>query len=312
MRDTPCDPMAGTRPQHPTPDHAGAKLGVAVLSLAVTLVLTGVKLGLGLLTGSLGLLADGLQGLIDVLVTGTTVLFVLLAARGACPRWTTGRERLEALAALLEALLLAIIAVCICYMALQKFLFDHHVARIEAWHLGVVLVAIGADYARALLLGRVAEATGSLALEANAAHFRTDSLGSLVVLAGIWLAHLGWPVADSIATLGLAALLGWTAWRIAWRAAQMLLDIADPAQSLAALEALATHPAVRDVPLLRLHRRSLGYAVVAEVALEPQSLARFAELREELGARLSAVLPDATLVLAPLPQAAADPPGDGG
>lgn len=300
MADIPSHPAAGARHGDLDASGTGLKVTVALFSLVTTVVLTAAKLALGVLTGSLALMADGLQGLMDVIVTAGTVLFVLLAARGACARWTTGRERLEAMAALIEAALLTVIAVCIWYLSLQKFLFAHHVAEIEAWHLTVVVIAIGADYVRAVIVGRVARATGSLALEANAAHFRTDSLGSLVVLGGIWLAHLGWPMGDSLATLGLAAILSWTAWRIGYRAARMLLDIADPADSLAALEALRDHPEVVDVPVLRLHRRAFGYAVVAEVALLPETLPRFAELRAELERQVLGVLPASTLLLAPV------------
>lgn len=311
MSDIRSDSMQGLRIGGLFATRGGLKLAVALFSLATTVVLTAVKLGLGLLTGSLALMADGLQGLMDVIVTAVTVLFIVLAARGACATWTTGRERLEAMAALIEAALLAVIAVCIWYLAAQKFLFDHHVAVIETWHLSVVVIAVGVDFARAVIVGRVARATGSLALEANAAHFRTDSLGSLVVLGGIWLAHLGWPVADSLATLGLAAILSWTAWRIGHRAARMLLDIADPAESLAALEALQSHPAVRDVPVLRLHRQPIGYAVVAEIAVAPESLARFASLRDELARRVAEALPQSTLLLAPVVAAPAPGAPDG-
>ena len=300
MTDTRSEPIADAGSGAHAGTDASAKLAVAVFSLAVSIVLTAVKLGLGLLTGSLALTADGLQGLMDVIVTAVTVLFVVLAARGACATWTVGRERLEALAALIEAALLAVIAVCIWYLAMQKFLFAHHVVVIETWHLVVVVIAVAVDFLRAQIIGRVARTTGSLALEANAAHFRTDSLGTLVVLGGIWLAHLGWPMADSLASLVLAAFLGWTAWRIGHRAARMLLDIADPADSLAALEALSGHPEVRDVPVLRLHRRPIGYAVVAEIAVERDSLARFDRVRADLERRLADVLPHSSLLLAPV------------
>ena len=308
MTDIRSDPVPDTRETDGNANHGSLKLTVAVFSLVTTVVLTAVKLGLGVLTGSLGLMADGLQGLMDVMVTAVTVLFVILAARGACPTWTTGREKLEALAALIEAALLGVIAVCIWYLALQKFLFAHHVAVIEAWHLTVVIIAIAADYGRALIVGRVAQTTGSLALEANAAHFRTDSLGSLVVLGGIWLAHLGWQVADSLATLGLAAILTWTAWRIGHRGGRMLLDIADPAHSEAVLEVLSADPRVLDVPVLRLHRQSFGYVVVAEILLPPGGLAGFGPLRDDLAARVAEVLPHSTLLLAPVEARAEVPP----
>ena len=271
------------------------KLVVAILSFLTTLALTLGKLLLGLVTGSLALLADGLQGLIDVLVTLVTVVFVLVSGRAACPAWTLGRERLEAMAALIEAALLTLIAIGIWYLALQKFVHGAHVAEIELWHLGAISVAIIVDWTRARVVAAVARRTGSLALEANAAHFRADALGSLLVLIGLGLALQGWPMADSLATLGLAAFLFWTAWRVGYRAAEMLLDIADPKQSLAALDALEGHPAVRNVPVLRLHRRARGYDVVAEVELAAGAAPA---LRRELEHRVGAALPTVSVLVA--------------
>lgn len=231
-------------------------------------------------------MADGLQGLMDVINTMCTVLFVLGAAQPASAVWTNGREKLEALAALIEAAVLTVIAVCIWYLAAQKLVFGHHVAEIESWHLGVVLVAIVADGLRARYVGWVARQTDSLALEANAAHFRTDALGSLIVLLGLVLAHRGWPVADTLATLALAGFLSWTAWRIGRRAVALLLDIADPVVSNAALDALQSHPGIRAVPSLRLHRRLRGSDVVARVVIEPDRAPHAATIAATLEARL--------------------------
>lgn len=266
---------------------ARSKLLVAIVSLLTTVVLTVTKLGLGLATGSLALMADGLQGLMDVIITLCTVLFVLGAAQPASAVWTNGREKLEALAALIEAAVLSVIALCIWYLAARKLVFGTHIADIETWHLAVVMVAIFADGLRARYVGWVAQQTNSLALEANAAHFRTDALGSMIVLIGLFLAHQGWLVADTLATLGLAGFLSWTAWRIGKRAAVLLLDVADPTQSMAALEVLEQHQDTVSVPVLRLHRRLRGNDVVARVVIAPDSAPRAAAISQSLETRLA-------------------------
>lgn len=261
---------------------AQSKLAVAIISCATAVVLTTIKLTLGLLTGSLGLLADGLQGLMDVIITLSTVVIVLVAARPACAAWTVGRERLEAIAALIEAAILSVIALGIWYLALQKFVLGHHAAQIEPWHLAVVIGAIAADGLRARYVGWVAQKTGSMALEANATHFRSDAIGSVVVLVGLVLANQGWLVADTIATVFLAAFLSWTAWRVGHRAGALLLDISDPRLSLAILSDLQRHPLVRDVPDLRLYRRLVGSDIVARVVLSRDAAAHATSISAEL------------------------------
>lgn len=230
---------------------------------------------------------------------------MLAAAQPANAVWTNGREKLEALAALIEAAVLTVIAVCIWYLAAQKLVFGFHAAEIETWHLAVVLVAIAADGLRAQYVGWVARRTNSLALEANAAHFRTDALGSLIVLLGLFLAHQGWPVADTIATLGLAGFLTWTAWRIGRRATMLLLDIADPAESIAALDVLETHPDARAVPVLRLHRRLRGSSLVARVVIAAERERDAAAIAAEMEARLLRIgqIDDATVAIEIAPAA---------
>jgi cation diffusion facilitator family transporter len=267
---------------------AQSKLTVAIISCATAVILTSIKLSLGLITGSLGLLADGLQGLMDVIITLSTVIIVIVAARPACAAWTTGRERLEAIAALIEAAILSVIALGIWYMALQKFVLGHHAAQIEPWHLAIVIGAIMADGLRARYVGWVAHKTGSMALEANATHFRSDAIGSVVVLVGLVLANQGWMVADTIATTFLAAILSWTAWRVGQRAIALLLDVSDPRLSVAILSDLQRHPLVRDVPDLRLYRRLVGSDIVARVVLAPNAARDAASIAAELECLVSA------------------------
>ncbi|MCC5973289.1 MAG: cation diffusion facilitator family transporter [Rubellimicrobium sp.] len=274
-----------------------SKITVATFSLVTTMVLTFGKLLIGLMTGSLALIADGTQGLIDVIVTAVTIVFIISAARQACPTWTVGRQKLEVLAALIEAALLGIVAVCIWYLAAQKLLLGRSEVEVSDWQLGLVAVAIVLDYLRAMIVGRVARQTGSIALEANALHFRTDSIGSVVVLVGLLLCQAGWAGADTVATLVLAGFLTWTAFRIGLRATALLLDVSDPRDSLAVLEALLDNSAVCDVPVLRLYRRVEGHDVVAEVAVV-RDLADAESLRKALERRVVEVLPEARALIA--------------
>ena len=93
---------------------------IAIGSLITTIVLTLGKLIVRLLSGSLALVADALQGLIDIIVTGVTLVVVSLSDRGSDPAWTCGREKLEAFAALAEAVLLGVIAIFIWHLAALK------------------------------------------------------------------------------------------------------------------------------------------------------------------------------------------------
>lgn len=273
------------------------KVTVALISLVTTIVLTAGKLVIGVISGSLALIADGLQGLVDIVVTGVTVLVVAVSGRSADPAWTCGRDKIEALAALIEAALLSIIAVCIWYLALMKLFFGVAEVTVEPWYLGAVLVAVLADYWRHVMIRRAARETGSMALEANAAHFLTDSLASAAVLLGLLAVHFGFPVADTLATLVVAGFLSFTAWRVGARAVDMLLDRTDPALSLRVLEAVQAHPQVRDVPVLRLRRLPQHHAVDCRVRAEVGGLAGLAALETALTRDIRAAIGPAEVLI---------------
>lgn len=266
------------------------KLIVAIGSLITTLVLTLGKLIIGLLSGSLALVADAMQGLIDIIVTGVTVVVVSLSDRGPDPAWTCGREKLEAFAALAEAVLLGIIAVFIWHLAGLKLVHGTPPMQIEPWYLGAAACAAAADFIRHLVVKRAARATGSMALEANAAHFLTDSLGTVLVTLGLIGAWYGLPVADTLAAFGVAGLLSYTSFTVGRRALGMLLDRIDPTVSLAVLDSLTGIAEVRDVKTLRIRRLPEHHVVDLVAEVEIGNLRDLSRLENVLEHRISALL----------------------
>ncbi len=274
------------------------KLVVAIGSLITTIVLTCGKMIVGLLSGSLALVADALQGLIDIIVTTVTVIVVSLSDRGSDPAWTCGREKLEAFAALAEAVLLGIIAVFIWHLAAQKLIHGTPPMEIEVWYLAVAAVAASADYIRHLIIKRAARTTGSMALEANAAHFLTDSLGTVLVTLGLLGAWYGMPVADTLAAIGVAGLLSYTAFCVGRRALGMLLDRIDPALSLEVLDSLTALPEVDAITTLRIRRMPDRHIVDLMAKVEVDSLRDLARLEADVEYTIRAILGEADICAA--------------
>lgn len=266
------------------------KLMVAIGSLVTTIVLTIGKLIIGILSGSLALVADALQGLIDIIVTGVTVIVVNLSDRGSDPAWTCGREKLEAFAALAEAVLLGIIAAFIWHLAGLKLVHGTPPIQIEMWYLGAAAFAACADFIRHLVVKRAARATGSMALEANAAHFLTDSLGTVLVTLGLIGAWYGLPVADTIAAIGVAGLLSYTSFTVGRRALGMLLDRVDPNISVAVLDSLTPLPAIESVKTLRIRRLPERHVVDLLAEVDVADLQELAELERDVHRAIADVL----------------------
>ncbi len=283
------------------------KIGVAVGSLLTTIVLTFGKLLIGLLSGSLALVADALQGLVDIVITGVTLIVVSVSDRGADARWTAGRQKTEAMAAMAECALLTVIGVCIWYLALQKLIFGTAEVRVEPWYIVAIAGAVLADWWRGVVIRRAARATGSLALEANAAHFTTDALASAAVLLGLACAALGFAAADTLATLVVAGLLFVTAWRVGSRGCDILMERVDPAAAERVLAALEADPAVLEVTTLRICPLPVSHRVDAAVRATVADLAALAALQDRLSARVQRVIPADEVLVAVRPDRPAHP-----
>src|SRR5712692_9333582 len=107
-----------------------AKQGVALTSVGAGLVLTGLKVTVGLLTGSLGILAEAAHSGLDLVAALMTLLAVRLSDRPADASHPYGHGKVENLSAFAEAGLLLLTAAWIGYEAVRRLLL--HEARVDA------------------------------------------------------------------------------------------------------------------------------------------------------------------------------------
>src|SRR5262245_35416528 len=148
-----------------------AKASVAGSSVLAALGLTTGKLAVGLLTGSLGILAEAAHSALDLLAALLTLFAVRFSARPPDSSHPYGHGKIENLSAFLEAGLLLVTCGWIVYEAIERLFF--HTVHVEPsiWAFGIMAVSIAVDYRRSRALKRVALQTGSQALMADALHF---------------------------------------------------------------------------------------------------------------------------------------------
>ena len=278
---------------------------VAFGSFLTTLALTLGKFIAGLISGSVALMSDAVQGIADIAVTLVTLYTVSVSDRPACPRYTYGRQKIEAFASLIEAALLFVFAWVIVFMGMVRLLVHAEPVRIEPWLLGIVAVTALADLWRHLVLQRCAKATGSIALGANAMHFLADALSSAIVFASLILVWAGFESADTIATFLIAAILFRMAWRTYDHGARALCDSVDPQVSWDVHAIVAEGLAeAGEAPLRSLRLRQVpGTFFIEAVASVPQEtpLSRIAQWQDAITARLTARLGPVEFLLNPEP-----------
>lgn len=204
-----------------------AKERAVFFSILLSLALAAAKLAVGLLTGSLAILTDAAQTVLDLGTSALTWVAVRIGDKPADHDHHFGHAKVESVAALIETAVLLGTAVFFVIEAVKRLLGGGEPPENIDWWVGAVfVVSIAADTGRVIVLRRVARATGSQALEADALNFASDIVASVFVLVGLGGIALGFPAADALAALVVAGFIATSGIRLAMRTIATLVDTA--------------------------------------------------------------------------------------
>lgn len=208
----------------------------AWLSIATALFTMGLKTGAWWLTGSVGLLSDALESIVNLLGGVMALSMLTVAERPADEDHPYGHGKAEYFSSGFEGALIFIAAVAIAVTAIQRLL---HPAPLESIGIGLA-ISVGASIANlatAIFLLRAGKKHRSITLEANAHHLLTDVWTSAGVVLGVGLvAVTGWQNLDPIVALIVAANILWTGFNIVRRSVIGLMDSALPIEERNAVE----------------------------------------------------------------------------
>ena len=205
--------------------NAALNRSAALASIAVALLLVGLKGWAAWSTGSTAMLGSLADTLLDLVASMATLAGVWVAAQPADDAHRFGHGKAEALAAMFQVVLISISALTLAMRAVQQLLGTH---RTEAAQEGIAvsLLAMAATLALLWWQRRVIRATGSLAIETDHVHYQSDLLLNLAVIAALALdQYAGIAGADPLFGLGIALLLGWGAWKASGRAVDQLMPM---------------------------------------------------------------------------------------
>lgn len=200
---------------------------VALTSIAASAALTIAKAIVGFSTGSLAILSEAGHSLIDLGATVMTYLAVRISGKPADDEHHYGHGKVESVSALGETALLFLLSGVVIWEAVKR-LVEHepHIVVATNWAFVVMAASVVIDFFRARALTRVAKATQSQALEADALHFSSDLWSSLAVIGGLIGVSFGIWWADSAAALMVALLVCVAGWRLGRRTIETLTDTA--------------------------------------------------------------------------------------
>jgi len=242
------------------------KQKAALASILVTVVLTAAKGAVGLASGSIAILAEAAHGLVDTAATLLTFYAVRLADKPADDDHQYGHGKVESIAALAETAFLFLVSGIVVTEAARRLMGGGHAVEVTPVMAGLMVGVIAVDYWRVRVMRRIAEETGSHALESGALHFAADMASSAVVLAGLLFVWLGFPKADAIAAIVVAILICVMSWQLGRRTIDTLMDRAPKGATEAVTEAVAAVPGVVELDGIRL--REVGTDTLAEVTIK--------------------------------------------
>ena len=271
----------------------------AWLSIAAAVVTISLKAGAYLLTGSVGLLSDALESLVNLVAATVALIALSVAAKEPDEEHAYGHAKAEYFSSGLEGMLVLLASVLIAATAIPQLINPEPIEQVGTG-LAVSLVASLVNGAVAWRLFRAAASYRSVTLLASAHHLLTDIWTSGGVLLGIALvAVTGWNRLDALVALAVAANIIRTGWSLVRKSMLGLLDTALPAEDLQAVEAiLDRYRTEHGIETHALRTREAGTRRFISVhVLVPGNwtVQRGHRLLEELEREIQAALPETSV-----------------
>jgi cation diffusion facilitator family transporter len=291
-------------------EYSREKQAVALTSVAAAILLTTLKMVVGILTGSLGILSEALHSGLDLVAAAITYLSVRVSDKPADLQHPFGHGKIEHLSAFIETGLLFLTCAWIVWEAVLRLFFREVHVDPSLWAFGVMFISITIDTFRSRALFRVARKYNSQALEADALHFSTDVYSSTVVILGLILVYvaeqrnLPWlRDADPVAALVVAGIVVYITLRLGKRTVDALVDAAPSGISSLIAETVSRVSGV--LSLDRIRTRQSGSRLFVDLLLTLASnisLEHAQSVADLVEAEVHRLFPTADVVIHTTPQ----------
>ncbi|MBU3739280.1 MAG: cation transporter, partial [Rhodoferax sp.] len=220
--------------------------------LAVSVVVAAITIGLKTLawalTGSVGLLSDAMESLVNLASAVFALMMVTVAARPPDEDHPYGHHKAEYFSSGFEGVLIIAAAAAIIWAAAQR-LWEPQPIESVGWGLALSVLSSALNGLLAWIMFGAARRHRSIALEADARHLVTDVWTSVGVVVGIAaVGFTGWLWLDALVAIGVALNILKEGGALLWKSSQGLMDEAVEPEVLARIQATLdefTHPTIR-------------------------------------------------------------------
>jgi cation diffusion facilitator family transporter len=288
------------------------KRSVAANSVFAAIAVTGLKVVVGVTTGSLGILSEAAHSGLDLIAALITLFSVRVSDKPADADHQYGHQKIENFSAFIETGLLLLTCIVIIYEALKRLFFRHVEIEPTLAAFLVLLFSMAMDFWRSRALSRIASKYDSQALQADALHFATDIWSTGVVALGLGLVvmgrklHTAWLIdADPIAALFVAGVIVFVSTRLARRTIDALLDTAPAGARSRIVTGLRTVEGLLEVDRVRIRRAGNRYFADVSIGLARNvTFQRSGQVADEVTKTVQGILPNSDVVVHSIPRPA--------
>jgi len=253
-------------------DDAKARLmrQATLFSVAVAVIMVGLKLAAWILTGSVALLSTLIDSTLDGLASLVNFLAIRHALEPADHDHRFGHAKAEPLAGLAQSAFIGGSALFLIGEAAQR-LFDPEPVGSPLFGMVVMVIAIVVTLALVLFQRMVVARTGSLAIGADHLHYMGDlMMNGAVIVSLVVSSQFNFALADPLFAIGIALYLIWGAWQIGRRSYDLLMDKEMPDEQRRRIEAIClAQPGIRGVHDLRTRSAGLAEFIQVHVTMDP-------------------------------------------
>lgn len=209
-----------------------------VIASATATLLIAIKLFIGIVSGSVAVLASAIDSVLDLAVSIFNYFALHNVEKKPDEMFNFGRGKIEAIAAVLEGFIITISGLYILYSAIEKILHEHKTAYLQE-SIIVMLVSLAITALLVIFLNHVANKTGSMVIRSDALHYKTDLVSNAVILISLVVIHFTeLYMIDSILGILIALYIIYSAYFLIKDGILMLMDIAMPEETVDKIRAI--------------------------------------------------------------------------
>lgn len=274
------------------------KKATIVASATATLLII-LKLFVGIISGSVAVLASAIDSVLDLIVSAFNYFAITKSEQPANQKFNYGKGKIEALAGVIEGTIITVSGLFIFYEAIRKTINQHEITHLDI-SIGVMLASLLITLVLLGFLNHVAKKTGSMVVKSDALHYKTDVLSNGAVLASLVIVHVtNWHLIDTIMGIIIAVYIIHSAYQIIKDGVYILLDASLDEEVVEQIKSIiVAEKEISDFHYLKTRKSANTNFVDVHLVFSPGiSLLRAHHAGDRIEEKIKALIPNETWVI---------------